>query len=181
MARSRFSGPIRSTGGYEVGTGSTNTEVIGSDGKVSANGVVTASITNGAVTNAKLADATKVVHNVRTRVTAAQVNTGVVVLPAVAGKKYRITDFTLIAIGGNAAGATSVDIKAGTTVIAATAVAALTQSAVVKPNSANVTVLADGASFVPMAANTAITVIKAGSNLTTATNVDVILSYTLED
>jgi len=38
MARSRFSGPIRSTAGYEVGSGTTNTVVIDSAGAISAGG-----------------------------------------------------------------------------------------------------------------------------------------------
>lgn len=201
MANTHFKGKVSGIEGLAVGAKGAEIDVAGSDGKISTNGVVTASITDGAVTegkigpgavtatkigtgavtNAKLADATKVVHNIRTRVTAAQVNAGHTLLAAVAAKKYRIHDFAVIAIGGNAGGATSVDLKAGSTVIAAVAVVAMTQSTVVKPNTANVTVLADGASFAPMAANTAITVIKAGSDLTTATNVDVILSYTLED
>jgi len=59
------------------------------------------------------------------------------------------------------------------------AVAALTQSAVVKPNTANVTVLADGASFVQNDISTAIAIDKTGSAMTTLTHVDVILTYEL--
>jgi hypothetical protein len=123
------------------------------------------------------------VRNIRTRFTAAQVNAGATVLAAVVGAKYRLIDCTLIAIGGNAATATSVDIggtqSTGVLLIAA-AVAALTRSTVVKPNTANVTVLADGASFVANDANTAITIGVTGSNLATATHIDVILTYALE-
>lgn len=123
---------------------------------------------------------------VRRRVTQAQVNAGFTLVAATPKMAYRIVDLTMIAIGGAASGATSVDIIA--TSGAATvrpfvvAVAALTQSAVVKPNSANVTVLADGASYVALDANTAIAVGKqsGGSNLATATNIDVILTYTAE-
>lgn len=124
--------------------------------------------------------------NLRTRATAAQVNAGLELLPALAGYKYRITDLTMIAIGGNAATATSVDIVTTQSGSAArpfvVAVAALTRSAVVKPNSGNVTVLADGASFVANDTNTGVYVSKqaAGSNLATATHVDVILSYVIE-
>lgn len=124
--------------------------------------------------------------SLRTRASAAQVNAGLVLLPALLGYKYRITDVTLIAIGGNAATATSVDIvttqggSSARPVVAA--VAALTRSAVVKPNSANVSVLADGASFIANDDNSGVYVSKqsAGGDLGTATHVDVILSYIIE-
>lgn len=122
----------------------------------------------------------------RVRATAAQVNAGLELLPALAGYAYRLVDVTLIAIGGAAATATSVDIigtRGGSTVrpIVA-AVAALTQSTVVKPNTANVTVLADGASFTALDANTAVSIGKqsGGSNLATATHIDVILTFVAE-
>lgn len=128
-----------------------------------------------------------VVLNLRTRATTAQVNAGLELLPTLAGYKYRMVDCTLIAIGGAAATATSIDIVAtqGGSAIRpiVAAVAALTRSAVVKPNSANVTVLADGASFSAFDENTAVYVSKqaAGSNLATATHIDVILTYVIEE
>lgn len=124
--------------------------------------------------------------NKRVRATAAQVNAGLEILPALSGYKYRLTDVTMIAIGGNAATATSVDLvstQGGSAVRPIVAlVAALTRSAVVKPNSANVSVLADGASFVANDANTAVSVSKqsGGNNLATATHIDVILTYVIE-
>ena len=127
------------------------------------------------------------VRNLRRRATTAEVNAGLELLPALPGYKYRLVDVTLIAIGGNAATATSVDIvgTSGTSAVRpiVAAVAALTRSAVVKPNSANVAVLADGASFVAMDENSGIYVSKqaAGSNLATATHVDVILDYVIEE
>jgi hypothetical protein len=127
-----------------------------------------------------------VLLNKRTRATTAEVNAGLTLLPALSGYKYRLVDVTMIAIGGNAATATSVDIVTTQAASAVrpivAAVAALTRSAVVKPNSANVTVLADGASFVANDANTAVSVSKqaAGSNLATATHIDVLLSYVIE-
>ena len=129
---------------------------------------------------------TGLVLNKRVRATTAEVNAGLLILPQLAGYKYRIVDLSMIAIGGAAQTATSVDIVTTQSGSAArpfvVAVAALTQSAVVKPNSANVTVLADGASFVANDENTAVYVSKqaAGSNLATATHVDVILTYTVE-
>lgn len=127
-----------------------------------------------------------VLLNKRVRATTAEVNAGLELMPALSGYKYRLVDVTMIAIGGNAATATSVDIittqaaSAVRPIVAA--VAALTRSAVVKPNSANVTVLADGASFVANDANTSVSVGKqsGGSNLATATHIDVILDYVIE-
>lgn len=120
----------------------------------------------------------------RIRATVAQVNAGLTLLAALPGLKYRLVDFSVIAIGGNASGATTVDLlgtQATSSVkLAAIAVAALTQSACVKPNSANVTLLADGASHVANDAATAITIGKTGGSLATSTNVDVILTYAIE-
>jgi hypothetical protein len=126
----------------------------------------------------------------RVRATAAQVNAGLVLLPAVPGAKYRIVGCDMIAIGGNAATATSVDLvatQAGSTVRpVVNSVAALTQSARVSmgeaPAAGTSVILADGASFAPLDANTAVSVSKqsGGSGLGTATHVDVILSYTIE-
>lgn len=129
---------------------------------------------------------TGLVLNLRTRATTAQVNAGLALLPALSGYKYRIVDLTLIAIGGAAATATSVDIVTTQGGSAArpfvVAVAALTQSTVVKPNTANVTVLADGASFVANDDNSGVYISKqaAGSNLATATHIDVNLTYVIE-
>jgi hypothetical protein len=120
----------------------------------------------------------------RVRATTAQINAGLTLLPALPGYKYRITDCTLIAVGGAASGATAVVVNAtqaaGTVALVSAAVAALTQSAVVKPHTASVTVLADGASFVANDVNTAITIGKTGGSLATSTAVDVILTYAIE-
>lgn len=127
-----------------------------------------------------------IVQNKRIRSTAAEVNAGNEVLPAVAGHQYRIVDWTMIAIGGNAATATSVDLVAtqGASTVrpAVVAVAALTRSTAVKPNSSNVTLLADGASHSLLDENTGVSISKqsGGSNLATATAIDLIISYTLE-
>jgi len=122
----------------------------------------------------------------RRRCTQAEIIAGVTLLAAVPGIAYRLVDMTMIAVGGAAQTATSVDII-GTRAAAAVrpfvvAVAALSQSAVVKPNSANVTVLADGASFTALDANTAVTAGQqsGGSNLATATHIDIVLHYTAE-
>lgn len=119
----------------------------------------------------------------RTRVTTAQINAGFVLLPALPGVKWRIVDCNMIAYGGAAVTATSVDLL-GTKSGAASrplvvAVAALTQSALVRMGAVNAVILADGASFTSHDTRTAISVVKqsGGSNLTTATGIDVSLTY----
>ena len=120
----------------------------------------------------------------RQRVTLAQVNAGLVLLPAIAGRKYRLLDARIIAIGGAAAAGTTVDItgvqSSSTVKLVSFAQASLTQSTVLYPGLAGVTVLADGASFALNDVNTAISISKTGSAFTTATNFDVVLVYTLE-
>jgi hypothetical protein len=126
----------------------------------------------------------------RVRATTAQVNAGYELLPAIPGHKYRIVDCDMIAIGGAAATATSVDLVAtqGAAAIrpVVNAVAALTQSARVSmgeaPAAGTSVILADGASFAALDANTGVSVAKqsGGSNLGTATHIDVLLSYTIE-
>lgn len=123
-------------------------------------------------------------YNQRFRVSIANVNAGLTLLPARARLKYRLIDTTVIAVGGAVATCTAVVISgtqaAGGATLESIAVAALTQSTVVKPNTANATVLADGASFVTNDINTAVTIGKTGGSCATATNVDVILTYAIE-
>lgn len=124
------------------------------------------------------------VHNLRQRFTIAEINTGATLMPAITGYKYRLQDVTLVAIGGNAGTATAVTLSgtqsASVVALITAAVAALTRSTVVKPDTANVTVLADGASFVACDVSTALTIEKTGGSLATATHVDVILSVAIE-
>lgn len=125
-----------------------------------------------------------VVQTIRKRFTTAEVNAGAEILPAVAGYKYRMVDAYLIAIGGNAATATSVDILAtlseSSRNLITAAVAGLTRSAVARAGASNIAVLADGASFTANDANTAITIGVGGDPLATATHIDVCFSYVLE-
>jgi hypothetical protein len=116
---------------------------------------------------------------IRHRVTAAEVNAGQTLVTPPAGRAVRLVDVALIAIGGNAAGATTVDILDGATKLLAAAVAGLTQSALLRAGATNAAILADGASFVARAADAVITIGVTGSNLTTATHIDVILTYAL--
>lgn len=120
----------------------------------------------------------------RTRVTTANVNAGATLLAAIPGLKYRIHDMAFIAIGGGAATATTVDIlgtqSASSVKLLAAAVAALTQNTLLRAGATNATILAAGASFVANDANTAITIGKTGSDLATATHIDVLLTYSIE-
>jgi len=129
-------------------------------------------------------------RTLRVRATAAEVNAGLTVLPALPGFGYRIVDAKMIAIGGNAGTATSVDLL-GTKGGSASrpmvvTVAALTRSTVVQigavPAAGAVTVLADGASHTVHDANTAISITKqsGGGSLATATHIDLILTYVVE-
>ena len=123
---------------------------------------------------------------VRKRFTVAEVNAGATILAAPGlSHKFRMVDYSMIAIGGNAATATDIRILAtqeGSAVaLAIVAVAGLTRSTVNKPNSANNTVLADGASFVANDVNTAITIGKTGGTLATATHIDVILTFAADE
>jgi hypothetical protein len=119
----------------------------------------------------------------RQRVTVAQLNAGFTLLAAVPGFIYSLTDVKVTAIGGAATTGTSVNIigtRAGAPVqLLVVAIAALTQSALVRHGAANAVILADGASFTPLDVNTPITIITVGSAMTVMTNIDVVLEYTL--
>jgi hypothetical protein len=125
------------------------------------------------------------VQNLRTRVTTANVNAGATLLPAIPGRSYRLVDLSLIAIGGNAATATGVLVRATQSASVVTLmdakVAGLTQNTLLRIGTAtNGLPLAGGLSFVANDANTAITIIKDGSDLATATHIDVLLSYVVD-
>lgn len=121
---------------------------------------------------------------VRTRFTTAQVNAGATLLTAVPGLKWRMQDCAMIAIGGGAATATSVDLQAvqssSTVSLVANAVAGLTQNTLLRAGATNSSIIAGGLSFVANDANTAITIAKVGSNLATATHIDVIATFVLQ-
>lgn len=119
--------------------------------------------------------------NQRIEVTAAALNAGTVtLLPAIAGLKYRLLDAKLIAKGGNAAGATAVNLIGTQTTdvnLLSAAVAALTQNAWASTNSANVTMAATADA--QNDANTSIRLARTVSNLTGATSIVVLLTYEL--
>lgn len=120
----------------------------------------------------------------RTRFTAAQINAGAELLPALYGQKYRMVDAAMIAVGGAVSGATDVRILATQAAVAVAlvigAIAALTQSAIVDAGQANMTILADGASFAQCDVQTNITVGKTGGSLAGATAVDVLFWYSID-
>jgi hypothetical protein len=121
----------------------------------------------------------------RTRVATANVNAGATVLPAIPGMRYRLQDMAFIAIGGNAAGTTGVRLRgtqaASEVTLFDAKVAGLTQHTLLRAGTAtNGLILNAGASFVANDANTPITIVKDGNNLTTATHIDVLLTYAIE-
>lgn len=120
---------------------------------------------------------------IRKRFTVAQVNAGATLLPALPGIRYRMVDAFAIAVGGAVTSVTTVDILgtlSSSRKLVAFAQANLTQSAVVRAGGAGGAVLADGASFTPNDAGTAITVGITGASITVATHVDFTLVYSLE-
>lgn len=121
---------------------------------------------------------------IRVHVTIAQVNAGFTLLAATPGYAYRIHDWSMIAIGGAASGATTVDllgVQATVSVkLGAAAVAGLTQDTLLRAGGANATILAGGVSFAACDANTAITANKTGGALATSTFIDYLLWYSVE-
>jgi hypothetical protein len=125
-----------------------------------------------------------VIKTFRQRFTVAQLTTAGTPFsccPALPGVRWRLVDAYLIAIGGNVTTSTSINI-AGTRAAAqvellVVAIAALTQSALVRAGAANAVILADGASFTQMDANFALTAHSVGGTPTVATNVDMMIDY----
>lgn len=120
----------------------------------------------------------------RARFTIAQVNAGATLLPIVQGYKYRMVDAAMIAVGGAVATCDAVTIL-GTqatsgVALVTNAVAALTENALLRAGASNSVILAAGASFVTNDVSKAITVGKTGGTCATATHVDVLISYVLE-
>jgi hypothetical protein len=124
------------------------------------------------------------VITIRRRFTIAEVNAGATLLAAATGLKYRMVDCTAISVGGAAAAVTTVDVLAtqstSSVKLAAFAQASLTQSTLLRAGASGAAILADGASFVANDVNTAITVSKTGSSVTTATHVDISFSFVRE-
>ena len=121
---------------------------------------------------------------VRSRFTIAQVNAGATIVTATAGMAYRLVDAFAIAVGGAAGSVTTVDILATQAAASVKLVAfgqsSLTQNTLLRAGASGGTILAAGASFVANDANTAITIGKTGSDVDTATHIDVVLTYAAE-
>ena len=123
------------------------------------------------------------VLSMRKRFTIAEVNAGATLVAAVAGKSVRMVNCKAIAVGGAAGAVTTVDVLGTVSTsrkLVAFAQASLTQSTVLTAGGTGAAVLADGASYTANDAGTAVTVGKTGSNVTTATHIDVIFDYVLE-
>lgn len=120
---------------------------------------------------------------VRKRFTAAQVNAGATLLPAIPGVKYRMVDAFAIAVGGAMTANTTADILAtlsSSRKLVAFAQAGMTQSTLVRAGAASGAILADGASFTANDVGTAVTVGNTGSAITTMTHLDVHFTYMIE-
>lgn len=124
-----------------------------------------------------------VMYTRRTRFTIAQVNAGATLVAAIPGKSIRMVNCKAISVGGAAGAVTTVDVLGTASTsrkLVAFAQASLTQSAVLTAGGTGAAVLADGASYTANDAGTAVTVGKTGSNVTTATHIDVIFDYVVE-
>ena len=121
---------------------------------------------------------------IRTRFTIAEVNAGATLLAALPGYKYRMIEASAISVGGAAGAVTTVDIlgtqSASSAKLVAFAQASLTQSTELRSGDTGSTILADGASYVACDQNTAITVGKTGSAITTATHIDIIFQFAID-
>lgn len=127
-----------------------------------------------------LDDAESVVQCHTEQVAIADINTGHVLVSVPAGKTFNLIDCKLVAIGGDAGGATSVDIAdEEANVLVSAAVGALTENSLVTMSS--LTVLPAGASFLARAAGSDISITKSGAGaLDTCTHVLVVLTYMLK-
>jgi hypothetical protein len=98
--------------------------------------------------------------------------------------RYRVVDFSMIAGGAAVGGATDIRMHGfqggQAVVIAAVPVAGLTQSTMVRPGTAAVTLLTDGRSFQPLDPGTGIRVGKTGGAITGAVQIDVQATVLLE-
>jgi hypothetical protein len=122
------------------------------------------------------------VVSTRTRVAIADINAGKDLLSGIPGLKYRLIDAMVIAVGGAVGALTTIDIsgtQSGSVVaLFSYAQASLLQSVPLLTGVTGTTVLADGASFIQCDAGTGISIKKTGNAGTTATHVDVILTFT---
>ena len=143
----------------------------------------TATFPASAITAASVDDYSVSVRNIRTRVAIADVNTGVDLLPALAGQSYRLISCRAIAYGGAVGALTSVDVSGddgSAAILVSFLQASLTENTVLVDGGTGATVLAAGASYVANTAGAAISVKTVGSAGTTATGIDFIVDYVIE-
>lgn len=113
------------------------------------------------------------------RIGAAQVNAGEVIVKPSADRTLTVVDAWMRAIGGNAAGATSVDVEdtaSSPQVAVAFAVAALTANTVARAGVSNTTATN---LRLPLNKGEGLQIVKNGSDLTTATAIDYCVFYTV--
>lgn len=117
-------------------------------------------------------------HFAQGNATTAQVNAGLLIVEPRKGKQIQVVGGHMTALGGNAATATSVDLKdtAGTPVVAvACGVAGLTSGTQLDFDAAaNVTLTTYRK---PLTVDKGLQILKTGSNLATATSVDYYVEY----
>jgi hypothetical protein len=153
------------------------TQVVASGGEIK--------VESGGIINAESGSIqVGVVLSKRQRITDAQINAGVVVLPALTGYTYRMVACKAIAIGGALNERDSLDIlgdDGSAATLVSYAKAQLLENVVIDEIMTGGTVLAAGASYVANTAGVAISAIGVGgSTETTADAVDVIITYVIE-
>jgi len=175
--------PAGTTGAATISSGSINGTIIG--GNTPAAATFTTVNINSTLTGP---DGGFGIYSKRTPVTIAQLNAGYTLLAAVTGRKIRMVGCKIISYGGNmaaTANATGVAISATQTAapvaLFTVNLAQLTRSTLNSPGTASTVILADGASFADNDAATAITIAAVGgTDLITATGVEVEITYTIE-
>ena len=117
----------------------------------------------------------------RGNATTAQVNAGKTIVNAVSGRTLTVVGGWMRALGGNAGGTTSVDIKdtkATSPVVAvACTQAGLTQNTILRFGTA--TTGEFNTSNTALTKNKGLQIVKTGNDLTTATSVDYVVYYTV--
>jgi hypothetical protein len=98
-------------------------------------------------------------------------------VPADPSKRYKITDVTVRAIGGDTGGATLINVQCGTNIAWSAAVANIDENVVNLTNSANVTATYVGA-WSP--GNTPIAIVRTGNAVSGTTSFDVVVNYIVE-
>lgn len=139
----------------------------------------TFNLESGSTFQWKDAAATPVLYSVH-NVTTAEVNAGHELLPATAGRTYRILYWGVTARGAAATTVTSVDLQdtnSSPVSIAAIPVAALTQDETCDSGKVNVVGGAGGGGAL-LTADKGVRIIKNGTDMAGATSLDVVLMYT---